>query len=156
MHYFGYGSNLRMEFLRELLPSAELVMKAYLPNYEVQWPAWSEKYKGGTSSINEAPGEIVQGILIECPQEEIEILDYIPGIYVPHYKRETFVVLGEDGQWYSAELYRLREIKGPYPPSRPYVEGMLEGAKEVGLSPDYIEKIEGWLRESVVYDNDDL
>ncbi len=155
MHYFGYGSNLRIDFVRELLPSAKFTMKAYLPNYEVQWPAWSEEYKGGTSSINEAPGEIVQGVLYECPQEEIQILDYKPGIYVPNYKRETFVVLGEDGEWYSAELYRLREIKGPYPPSRPYVEGMLEGAKEIGLSPDYIEKIEGWLRESVVYGNEE-
>ncbi len=150
MQYFGYGSNLRAAFVEDLLPSAKFVMKGYLPNYEVQWPAWSDLYKGGTSSIVEAPGEIVQGVIYECPEKEIKALDYRPGVYVPEYKRETFVALGEDGKWHSAELYRLREPKGPFPPSRSYVEGMLKGAKEVGLGPDYVEKIEGWLRESIV------
>ena len=154
MYYFGYGSNLRAEFTGTLLPSAKFVMKGYLPNYEVQWRAWSEEYKGGISSINEAPGEIVQGAIYECTEEELEKLDYIPGIYAPHYKRETFVVLGEDGKWHSVELYRLWEIKGPFPPSRIYVEGMLEGAKQIGVSPDYLEKIEGWLLASIVAGSD--
>ncbi len=150
MYYFGYGSNLRAAFVTELLPTSKLVMKAYLPNYEVQWPAWSEKYGGGTSGIIEAPGELVEGVLYDCSEEEINALDIIPGIYVPSYKRETFRVLGEDNEWYAAELYRLRNPSGPFPPGRPYVEGMLEGAREVGLSPDYIRKIEGWLSESIV------
>jgi len=151
MYYFGYGSNLRASFVTEnLIPSAKFVMKGYLPNYEVQWRLWSEKYKGGISSISEAPGEIVQGAIYECTEKEVEKLDYIPGMYVPEYKRETFVVLGEDGNWHSVQLYRLRELKGPFPPSRIYVEGMLEGAKQIGVSPDYLEKIEGWLRESIV------
>ncbi len=149
MHYFGYGSNLRAAFVADLLPGAKFIMKAYLPNYEVQWRAWREEYKGGISSIIETPGEIVEGVIYECSEEEIEALDYRPGIYVPEYKRETFMVLGEDGEWYSTELYRLRDPGGPFPPSRIYVTGMLEGAKEIGLSPDYIEKIEGWLSESV-------
>jgi hypothetical protein len=36
-----------------------------------------------------------------------------------------------------------------------YVEGMLEGAKQIGVSPDYLEKIEGWLSESIVVGNDE-
>lgn len=155
MYYFGYGSNLRASFVTELMPSATLVMKAYLPNYEVQWRAWSEPFGGGISSICEAPGEIVQGVIYQCAENELEKLDYIPGIYVPKYKRETYVVLGEDGEWHSVELYRLWELKGPFPPSRPYVEGMLEGAKQVGVSPEYIEKIEGWLRQSILLESDE-
>jgi len=155
MHYFGYGSNLRASFVTELIPSATLVMKAYLPNYEVQWGAWSEAFGGGISSICETPGEIVQGVIYQCTEKELEKLDYISGIYVPKYKRETFVVLGEDGEWHSVELYRLWELKGPFPPSRPYVEGMLEGAKQIGVSPDYLEKIEGWLRQSILLENDE-
>jgi hypothetical protein len=60
------------------------------------------------------------------------------------------VVLGEDGKWHAVELYRLWELKGPFPPARIYVEGMLEGAKQIGVSPGYLEKIEGWLLESIV------
>ena len=150
MYHFGYGSNLRASFVKEkLLPSAKFVMKGYLPNYEVQWREWSEAYMGGISSIVETPGEIVQGAIYECSQEDLENLDFIPGLYVPNYKRETFVVLGEDGRWHSAEVYRLRELNGPFPPARKYVEGMFEGARQIGLSPDYLEKIKGWVRESI-------
>ena len=149
MYYFGYGSNLRASCVIELIPGATFVMKAYLPNYEVQWRAWSEALGGGISSICETPGEIVQGVIYQCTEKELEKLDYMPGIYVPKYKRETFVVLGEDGEWHSVELYRLWELKGPFPPSRPYVEGMLEGAKQIGVSADYLEKIEAWLRQSI-------
>ena len=155
MYYFGYGSNLRASFVTELIPSATLVMKAYLPNYEVQWRAWSEAFGGGISSICETPGEIVQGVIYQCTEKELEKLDYISGIYVPKYKRETFVVLGEDGEWHSVELYRLWELKGPFPPSRPYVEGMLQGAKQIGVSPDYLEKIEDWLRQSILLESDE-
>jgi len=112
---------------------------------QVQWRAWSAEYEGGISSISETPGEIVQGAIYECTERELEKLDYIPGICVPQY-----MVLGEDDKWHSAELYRLWELKGPFPPSRIYVEGMLEGAKQIGLSPDYLEKIEKWLGASIV------
>lgn len=150
MYHFGYGSNLRASLVKEkLLPSAEFVMKGYLPNYEVQWRVWSEDYMGGISSIVETPGEIVQGAIYECSQDDLEKLDYIPGLYIPKYKRETFVVLGEDGKWHSVEVYRLRELSGPFPPARKYVQGMFEGAQQIGLSPDYLEKIEGWVRESI-------
>ena len=150
MYHFGYGSNLRASFVQEqLLPSAKFLMRGYLPNYEVQWPAWSEEYMGGISSIVEAPGQIVQGAIYKCSQDDMEKLDYIPGLYVPQYKRETFAVLGEDNKWYSAEVYRLRVLSGPFPPARQYVEGMFEGAKQIGATPDYLEKIAGWVRESI-------
>ena len=105
---------------------------------------------GGISHIMEVPGELVQGALYECPEGDLMQLDYRLDYYVPEYKRETFMVRGEDNQWYLASLYRLWEPKGPFPPSRRYVEGMLEGAKQIELSPDYIEKIEGFLRDSIV------
>ena len=150
MYHFGYGSNLQASFVQEkLLPSARYVMKGYLPNYAVQFRVWSEEYFGGISSIVEAPGEIVQGAIYECSQADLEKLDYLPGLYVPNYRRETFVVLGEDGVWHLAEVYRLRVLSGPFPPARKYVEGMYAGAQQIGLSPDYLEKIAGWLRESI-------
>ena len=43
MYHFGYGSNLNQDFLRQYVPSAEFVMKAYLPNYEVQFRFWSKR-----------------------------------------------------------------------------------------------------------------
>ena len=151
VYYFGYGSNLNVSAtIKDLIPNGKFLMKAYLPNYEVQFRKWSNNYRGGISHIMEVPGELVQGALYECPEGDLMQLDYRLDYYVPEYKRETFMVRGEDNQWYLASLYRLWEPKGPFPPSRRYVEGMLEGAKQIELSPDYIEKIEGFLRDSIV------
>ena len=41
------------------------------------------------------------------------------------------------------------------PPKGANVEGMLEGAKQIGVRPDYLEKIEGWLLESIVAGSDE-
>jgi hypothetical protein len=151
VYYVGYGSNLNVEMTTtELLPNGRFVMKAYIPNYQVQFRKWSNNSRGGISNIMETPGEMVEAAMYECPQSDLDTLDFRLDYYVPDYKREVFKVMGEDNQWYQASLYRLWEPKGPFPPARRYVEGMLEGARQLGLSPEYIERIEGFLRESIV------
>jgi len=141
MRHFGYGSNLNMEFLRGYCPGAEFVMRAYLPNYEVQFRFWSERRQGGISTIIEKPGGLVHGVIYEVPEEELLDLDVLESVPQGLYRRETFLVLGEDGAWHEADLYRVAEPKGPFTPSRGYVELMLAGAKANGLAPEYVKKI---------------
>lgn len=149
MFHFGYGSNLSIDFVREeLIPDAKFVMKGYLPNFEVRFPFWSEEAQGGYSGIMEAPGELVQGALYEVTEEELERVDNLEGVYKERYRRQTFLVLGEDGEFHEADLYRVIDPQGPFPPVRSYVETMLKGARELGLDPEYIEKIEGFHRQS--------
>jgi hypothetical protein len=151
VYYVGYGSNLNVQMTTtELLPNGRFLQRAYIPNYQVQFRKWSNNSRGGISNIIEVPGEMVEAAMYECPQSDLDTLDYRLDYYVPDYKREIFKVLGEDGQWYQASLYRLWEPKGPFPPARRYVEGMLEGARQLQLSPEYIERIEGFLRDSIV------
>ena len=142
MYHFGYGSNLNLEFLHKYLPSSRFVMKAYLPNYEVQFRFWSKKRQGGISSIIEKPGNLVHGVIYECDESEIKELDILESVPQGLYKREIFKVLGEDGQWHDADLYRVVDPKGPFTPSKGYVELMLTGAKRHCLDPDYIKVIE--------------
>ncbi|MFX0116084.1 MAG: gamma-glutamylcyclotransferase family protein [Candidatus Hodarchaeota archaeon] len=148
MYHFGYGSNLKIDFLKTLIPNAILKMKAYLPNFRVEFRVWSKERNGGISTIFEAPGELVQGALYKVAEEEMKALDQMDGIYLGTYKRETFLVLGEDRKWKKADLYRAIAPKGPFVPSKSYVEIMLEGAHEVALDPDYIEKIQAAYHES--------
>ena len=142
MHHFGYGSNLNMEFLRSYCPSAEFIMRAYLPNYEVQFRFWSERRQGGISTIIEKPGGLVHGVIYDVPEEELLDLDVLESVPQGLYRRETFLVLGEDMKWHGADLYRVAEPKGPFTPARSYVELMITGAKAHGLAPEYIKKIE--------------
>lgn len=142
MYHFGYGSNLNMEFLSEYVPSAEFVIKAYLPNYEVQFRFWSKKRQGGISSIIEKPGHLVHGVIYECDEEELKELDILESVPQGLYRRETFKVLGEDKEWYDADLYRVVNPQGPFTPARGYVDLMISGAKDHGLDPGYIQEIE--------------
>ena len=149
MFHFGYGSNLSIQFVNDkLIANAKFVMKGYLPNFEVQFPFWSPERQAGYSGIMEAPGELVQGALYEVTEAELTKLDNMEGVYKDRYRRQTFLVLGEDGEFHPADLYRVIDPKGPFPPCRSYVEIMIAGARELGLDPDYIEKIEGFLRQA--------
>lgn len=57
------------------------------------------------------------------------------------YKRETFQVLGEDGQWYAADLYRVTEPKGPYEPAKKYLDLMIAGSTEHNINPEWVAKL---------------
>lgn len=149
MFHFGYGSNLSRDFVKdELIPDAKFVMKGYLPNFEVRFPFWSEEKQGGYSGIMEAPGEMVQGALYEVTEQALIELDDLEGVYKDRYRRWTYLVLGEDGEWYPADLYRVIDPRGPFPPVRSYVEIMLKGARELELDPEYIAKIEAFHRQA--------
>ena len=145
MFHFGYGSNLSIECVHEeLIPNAKFVMKAYLPNFEVRFPFLSPEEKAGYSGIMEAPGELVPGALYEVTEQELITLDNMEGVYKDRYKRMTYQVLGEDGKFHLADLYRVIDPKGPFQPERNYVDIMIKGARDLGLDPEYIKKIEGF------------
>ena len=148
MYHFGYGSNLQFDFVKTILPSAKFAMKGYLPNYEIQFSFWSKNKQGGLSNIMIAPGKIVHGALYDVLQNELEILDEIEGMYKGDYIRKTFLIVGEDKQIHPAELYQVIDPQGPFTPSKSYVKGMLDGAREIGLDNAYIKTIEKFYEES--------
>ena len=141
MYYYAYGSNLSTTYVRKYCPSAVFVMKADLPNFRVEFRHYSENRQGGISSIIEAPGELVEGVIYEIPEQEIIDLDILESVPEGLYRRDAFLVLGEDGEWHRADLYRVSLPAGPFVASRGYVEDMIEGAREHGLTPEYTERL---------------
>lgn len=145
MNYFAYGSNLSTAYIHAYCPSATFIMRASLPNYEIQFRRYSTDMQGGISSIIEAPGELVRGVLYDINESELAALDILEDVPQGLYLRETFLVLGEDGIWHRGELYRVAKPTGPYTPSQKYLEMMIEGATEHQLDVNYIAKLEGLL-----------
>jgi gamma-glutamylcyclotransferase len=139
MFYFAYGSNLSSNFIRDYTPSAAFVMKADLPNYQVEFRHYSKDFSGGISSIIETPGTLVRGVIYEVKESELEELDILENVPEGIYRRDTFRVMGEDSEWHRADLYRVSTPTGPYTPSSAYVDFMIEGAREHGLDADYVE-----------------
>ena len=142
MRHFAYGSNLSTEFVRESCPSARFIMRAQLPNFTVQFPYHSEKYGGGISSIVESPGDMVNGVIYEIDEDELLALDTLESVPQGSYRRDTFQVLGEDGAWYRADLYRVTKPTGPHTPSKQYVGYMVTGAREHQIDPEYTARFE--------------
>jgi gamma-glutamylcyclotransferase (GGCT)/AIG2-like uncharacterized protein YtfP len=142
MYYYGYGSNMSTRYLRDYCPGAQFVMKAALPNFHVEFRRYSEGLRGGISTVMEAPGEMVHGVVFEVSDEEIAELDVLENVPEGVYIRETFLVHGEDGGWHGADLYRVVTPEGPFTPSRRYVGYMLEGMREHGIDREYVKKFE--------------
>ena len=140
MLYFAYGSNLSTKYVRNYTPSATFVRRALLPNFHIEFRRYSDNLKGGISTIIEAPGKMVHGVIYEVDSKEIEALDILEKVPLGVYKREGFEVLGEDGKWYKADLYRVVKPEGPYTPAKKYVGWMVEGMKEHDIEPAYAKK----------------
>jgi hypothetical protein len=71
--------------------------------------------------------------------DELDVVESVPeGLYT----RETFMVLGEDGKWHKADLYRVANPQGPFAPAKSYLELMLEGAREHKMDSEFIKWLE--------------
>ena len=145
MYHFAYGSNLSSKFLRRCCPSARFVMRATLPNNRVEFRFYSEKRKGGISSIVPYPSKLTRGVIYEVSEEDMVKLDEVESVPQGHYVRERVLVLGEDKEYHKADLYRVVNPDGPFAPARSYVELMVEGAEEHGLDPEYVENLRSLL-----------
>ena len=141
MLHYAYGSNLSYRFLRSHCPGATFLIRADLPNFRVAFTFYSQRRQGGISSILPESGGLVHGVIYDVPEAEMLHLDEIESVPQGLYIRETFLVLGEDGGWHRADLYRVVNPTGPCTPARSYVELMLEGAEEHRLPLTYIEEL---------------
>lgn len=136
--HFGYGSNMSEDYMKQYTPGLKYVMNARLPNFEIQFRKYSDNMKGGISSIIPKPGGMIYGVLYTIPKKEMEELDILEDVPLGIYARETFQVLGEDGKWYAADLYRVTEPKGPFAPAKQYLDLMIAGATEHGINAEWI------------------
>ena len=139
---FAYGSNMKTAYLRESCPSVRAVQRAELPNQRIEFRRYSTNMGGGISTIMTAPGGLVRGVLFAVPAAELDALDVLENLPEGIYCRETHLVLGEDGAWHGADLYRVVKPDGPFQPADSYLDLMVTGAGEHGLPADYIAAIE--------------
>jgi gamma-glutamylcyclotransferase (GGCT)/AIG2-like uncharacterized protein YtfP len=142
MLYFSYGSFLDSETLKRHCPKAVYKGKAILPNWEVQFNFMSRTYKGGVTGIEPAVAKLVRGVLYDVDNDELLHLDSIEGVPDGIYYRQTIYVVDDTGKAVKAATYRTTNPKGPFKPTKKYVNLMICGAKEHGLDPDYIKELE--------------
>lgn len=138
MLYFAYGSNMNHDQMRHRCKGAKFIAKAYLENYAFVYDGYSSARYGAVANIIPEEGIVVWGGLWEIGDDDLTRLDSYEG-YPFSYDRKDVVVKDEAGREYHAFLY-FRKHRNPGTPSDYYRSVVIEGARDCGLSEDYIDE----------------
>ena len=142
MLYFAYGSNMDRTQMRERCAGAQLLCKAMLPDYELQFTRTSKKLNGGVADILPAQGTIVWGVVYHLEAEDRDRLDKKEGVPVGAYRHESITVLadGDLGRRLKVFTYVVCSKESPRPkPTTAYLERLFTGAEDGQLPASYIE-----------------
>ena len=140
--YFAYGSNLlRSQFYaRTGTPGAGWPppRRAVLSGYELVFNLLAEDGKCYANIT--APGAGVRGVIYPCAADTLALLD----AFEQGYARRSVVVSDESGEGLSATTYIGRPgcIARPGVPDTAYLEKIVTGAREHGLSEAFFRELE--------------
>jgi gamma-glutamylcyclotransferase (GGCT)/AIG2-like uncharacterized protein YtfP len=101
------------------------------------------------ASIAPQKGEEVEGVLWEVNDKMLETLDTFEGVSRNHYTRELLDVSDKTGAVYKAYVYIAHpdaslKTGETGRPTKEYLERIVSGARDFGLSAATIEKFEKW------------
>jgi sulfite reductase (NADPH) flavoprotein alpha-component len=142
--YFGFGSNMNVTSLRAKgvapLASRRAILHGWRLRFNVQH---FFRHEGGVGNIeaSEAPGARVLGLLHDCPDEVLSPLDAMEAC--GHgYERITVEVEAEGERVPAFTYVGMPEfIDDSCLPSRRYLNIVVDGARQAGLDPDYLQDL---------------
>jgi gamma-glutamylcyclotransferase (GGCT)/AIG2-like uncharacterized protein YtfP len=151
MLYFAFGSNLNPAQMAERCPGHTVVGLAALRDHRVAFPLTSGGWGGGVAGVQVAHGSTVWGMVYDLSEEHVAALDRYEGFVGPGdqhnlYERERVwvdLVRADDGsipRRVRAEYYVPR-VTNPSPPSRRYLDAILEGARHHRLPDEYVASL---------------
>jgi len=141
MHYFAYGSNMKIKQMQERCPGSRFIKAVCLNNAEFRYDGHSKKWSNkAVANIVGVDGGKVWGGLFEVSSNDIAELDSSRCEGFPKsYGKKIVQVIDAEGKVYDAWVYfRIGEIKGA--PSEEYRKIVLEGANDCKLPEDYIKR----------------
>jgi hypothetical protein len=152
--WFVYGSSLDRNAFQTWasdhgyrLPSFAGAFPARLRDHRLAFDVRSRFWGGATASPVPAPGRAVEGLALPLPPEARGLVDHregaISGLYEPF---EVELVPLAGGPAVQAIAYRAaadRRLPAEEPPSRAYLETVIRGAREAGLSAEWIAELRG-------------
>ena len=143
--YFAYGSNLNLKDLREFEKRNGINEKKsfvdsikildgvfFLPDYQLQFPVYSNIRKGGVLDVTPNVGHAVAGKLFEV--ENWDLLNLKEGS--PNfYKKTSITVIDENGKTFDAFTYVVnsKNKRDFVKPNQNYVKVVSDGYKEFGI-----------------------
>jgi len=159
--YFAYGSNLNTAAVTEWCrhyghkpPNLRGGRAAVLDNYRLGFPIFNEYWGGGTADIVYDPGKYVAGALFEITPAEMAVLDEKIGRKLDHAGRDIGIykhikvkvapLIGK-GEPVEAITYTGVTVeKYHIPPTKHYMDGVIQGAYSYGLSMMWIAYLQSF------------
>lgn len=138
MLYFAYASNMNHAQMKERSPGGRFLKPVILEGYRVVYDGFSVSRQGATANIVKSASESVRGGLFEITEKDKLSLDSHEG-YPKEYNRKVVEVKDAQGNAYEAMTY-FRPARALGKPHPEYERIILEGAKDCGLSDDYVDK----------------
>ncbi len=149
--YFAYGSNLRLDQMRDRGVNVKKSQRAELPEWKITFPIYSEGWGGGVADIVPDSKERVEGVVYTIEEESLRNLDHYEGRELKDGRefgmyRRQYIPVSIEGKWKTVLTYvvnlAVEEKKERYlSPSKKYLETIIIGAREHGLDSDYIERL---------------
>jgi len=143
-YYFGFGSNMSLLSLRAKGVEPRESARAVLPGWQLRFNVQHFfRHEGGVGNIEHTgnPEDAVLGVLHECPDEALALLDDAEAYGHGYDRIEVEVVPNnvDSGHRVPALTYvgMSEFIDNSCLPSRRYLNIVLEGACEAGLDEDY-------------------
>ena len=137
---FAYGSNMLSSRIQERCPHARAVGVAGLPGHEL---AWHKRSKDGSGKCDVVTGDAdatVFGVVYAVPRQEKGRLDQAEGLGHGYAESRTTVLLNGVAQ--DVVMYRATDVDPKLRPYTWYHAIVVAGAREHGLSPDYIDRLQ--------------
>jgi len=143
--YFAYGSNLDPgTFLgrRRMQPLVTTI--GMLRDFELRFDLPVGPGERGVANLAPRPGDHVWGALYQLTHADAERLDGTEGVGRGIYRRLAVEVHTSEGAEIAAFTYRSEISRPERKPSRRYLGLLIAGARELGLPPEYVQRLRSW------------
>lgn len=160
MWYFAYGSNLNPQAVGEWCrhhgyrpPALKPGSPTVLDNYRLCFPIFSEYWGGGIADIIYDPGKYVSGALYDVSEADLKTLDTKVGRKLDAMDKEIGVykcikvTVSPLGKGESVQAFTYQGVaveKNHIPPTRHYMDLVIQGAYTHGLSMMWISYLQSF------------
>ena len=160
MWYFAYGSNLNSRAVAEWCrhfghkaPNMKSGRPAVLDNYRLSFPIFSEYWGGGIADIVYDPGKYVMGVLFDLSENDLNVLDHKVNRKLDSANREQGIYkrievkvapLGKGDPVNALTYQGLNADRYHVPPTQHYMDLLIQGAYEHGLSIMWISYLQSF------------
>jgi len=146
MLIFTYGSMMKIIELHKRCPTARPFCNALLFDHQLRFNRESKKRGCGVASVVLHSGSKVWGVVYEITLTEMDALDRAEGFHpnrppeqnsyqrLPH---QVVLIDGNPQRELVVELYQANPQANPPPPSKEYLQLLIDGAAAAGLPLHY-------------------